>query len=334
MTSTRPNDTIVDLSGLASGADDNPFPGFIAACDGDATKIQEAYDSHRTRRNAAQKDKFLADGTTLAPDLILRGLLKHKEQDSRNCLVIWTRPPGHIIALAHRVQEMITGGLPASWEHWLMPTHNMHMTVAEVAFSQPPAQIAALVQHLRPHAAALAHTSYTHRARLVRPLLSFDTSAFALSFVPASGEPLLAPRMAAMTAASLPAPAPEAQPAAHDDAYTYHHLRRDVFARLLDTGVRPAPRYQVPSAHITLGRFISGGAGGDGDPGTPVAAEDAQRWVRCVEEINEWLRATYWANDDVDSSGEWIVGQERGLDVRYGPVWYGGGKTVVMGEGF
>ncbi|PHH50816.1 hypothetical protein CFIMG_005014RA [Ceratocystis fimbriata CBS 114723] len=332
MASDRPNEVIADLSGLNTGNDVNPFTAFIGACSDNAAQLQAAYDSHRTKRNAAQKEKFLTEGTKLSPDLILRQMLKLNVQDERNCLVVWSRPPMHIIDVAWKVQEMIVKGMPDAWEYWLMPTHNMHMTVAEVAFSQPPEVIQAFVRLLRPHTARLARTSYTHRARLVRPLLSMDTTAFALSFVPACNEPFLASQMDTMTA-EPPTDEEEGENNRREDtntgdAYTYHHLRRDVFSRLIDAGIPPTPRYQVPSAHITLGRFI----GASDQPA--ITQADAEQWIRCVDKINTWLRETYWTSEDVHQSAEWIVGQERGLDIRYGPVWYGGGKSLVVGEGF
>lgn len=204
-----------------------------------------------------------------------------------------------------------------------MPPQNMHMTIVEAAFSQPPAAIRALIAPLRTHLPRIAHFAYTHRARLVRPLLCIDTSAFALSFVPAAGERVLATTGAAMSATDDDNDATEVE---CRDAYTYHHLRRDVFALVADAGVAPAPRYQVPSAHITLGRFVGAE--------TKIAKHDAQRVVQAVNEINDWLAKTYAANDDPLDSAEWIVGQERGLEVRYGPVWYGGGKSLIVGEGF
>ncbi|KKA28594.1 hypothetical protein TD95_003936 [Thielaviopsis punctulata] len=330
MPDSRPNDFIADLSGLPSSTistDSNPFNAFITACNNDLTTIRNAYESHRTKRNAAQAETFLRPGAQLAPDTILRDLLARRAVDERNCLVIWARPPAHILALAQKVQAKMTAILPDSWQHWLMPLHNMHLTVVEAAFSQTPAEIHALVARLRPHLPPIAHYTTTHRARLVRPYVSMDTSAFALSFLPAAGEPELSTQPPPGSATGCAPMSAAAAPVCAGDAYTYHHLRRDVYALVAQAGVQPAARYQVPSAHITLGRFV-------GATGESIGAEEARAFVRAVEEINQWLAATYAANNDPVETAEWIIGQERGLDVRYGPVWYGGGKSLIVGEGF
>jgi hypothetical protein len=66
--------------------------------------------------------------------------------------------------------------------------------------------------------------------------------------------------------------------------------------------------------------------------------------VGVIEGVNEWLVREFWpksvdGDDDGDGGikegGEWVVGEEKGLEVRKGTLWYGGGgETVVLGEGF
>lgn len=136
----------------------------------------------------------------------------------------------------------------------------------------------------------------THRARLVKPLLSFDAAALAVSFVPAAER--------------------------EEDAYTYHHLRRDFYAMSKEAGVGVTSRYIVPSAHITIARFVTSK---DHEEGGAVDLKKMERWMDKVIEINR----------EIDSwDGDWTVGEERGLDCRAGRLWYGGGKTVVKAEGF
>lgn len=206
-----------------------------------------------------------------------------------------------------------------STDIWLMPLHRMHITTLELAFSRTAAEIDALKEALRPAIPAIASFTHGHRARLVKPLISYDLSAFALSFLPAAGEPALSP-----------APTPPDHAAAaqktRGDAYTYHHLRRDVWGLAKDAGVAVSSRYVVPSAHVTLGRYLT-----DADHATP---EQRRRWVDAIEEINAWLEAEVWDNAESEVVGEWVVGHEKGLDVRVGTLWYGGGRTVLMGEGF
>lgn len=195
-----------------------------------------------------------------------------------------------------------------------MPTHKMHLTALEVAFSKTPQEIAALVSTLRPAIPSIVNYPYSHRSRLVKPIISYDLSAFAVSFLPAAGEPSLSP----------PPVGPDSTP--QSDHFTYHHLRRDVFEKVRDGGVGVGSRYQVPSAHITLGRYLN-----HADHDTP---EKRVGWVEAIDRINEWLEKEVWDNSESEYVGEWVVGQERGLDARNGALWYGGGRTIMMGEGF
>lgn len=199
-----------------------------------------------------------------------------------------------------------------------MPTHRMHLTVLEVAFSKTPEEIAELVSTLRPAIPSVTSYTYSHRSRLVKPMISYDLSAFAVSFLPASEEVPLSP-------APVP-PTPDAESITQGDDYTYHHLRRDIFDQVKAARVDVASRYQVPSAHITLGRYLN-----HADHDTP---EKRQKWVDTIDKINEWLEREIWDQKDAEYIGEWIVGQERGLDARNGSLWYGGGRTILLGEGF
>jgi hypothetical protein len=194
----------------------------------------------------------------------------------------------------------------------------MHMTVLEVAFSKTPEEIGALVSTIRHRIPAIASYTHLHRSRIVKPMISYDTSAFAVSFLPAAGEETL----------SSPPTAPDApaHTVTQGDAYTYHHLRRDVFDKVKEAGLQVGSRYQVPSAHITLGRFLD-----EADHDTP---EKRERWVRAVDGINQWLETEIWDNKDAEYIGEWVVGHEKGLDARNGTLWYGGGRTILLGEGF
>ena len=201
-----------------------------------------------------------------------------------------------------------------------MPSHRMHLTTLEVAHSRTAEEIANLVSSMRPVIPALTGLTFTRRSRIVKPMISYDLSAVALSFLPASGEEVLSPP------AVPPSPEDATNGSAADgDEYTYHHLRRDVF-NLASESVAIASRYVVPSAHITLGRYLD-----QKDHETP---ESRARWIRAIDDINKWLEKEVWDVRDGEFIGEWIVGQERGLDARCGKLWYGGGRTIMTGEGF
>lgn len=210
-----------------------------------------------------------------------------------------------------------------------MPPHRMHLTTLEVTHSRTPPEVARLVDQMRPTVPALAGFTLAHRSRLVRPTISYDLAAVAVSFLPACGEPLASPPPALSAHDDAAAAAAEdRRRRRHEagDAYTYHHLRRDVFDLARTTGVHIDSRYVVPSAHITLGRYLT-----QEDHVTP---EQRERWVKTIDETNAWLEREVWNRSDGDFLGEWIVGQEKGIDARCGTLWYGGGRTIMMGEGF
>lgn len=253
--------------------------------------------------------------------------------DPRNCFVSWARPPQKVKNLIDIIQSKLKDAAPGllsdcvdrlilmQADLWLMPLDNLHMTSLEITYSRTEAEIEALVTKFEPHCQAYADYTRTHRARLINPMLSFDAAALALSFVPAAGECLPKDRKAA------------------DDNYTYHHLRRDLYGRLKEAGIDVASRYVVPTAHLTIARFNSPNPFG-GDPLSAEAGVEMKkrkRWIKEIEMINNWLEAEYWPkeqNDHMKPGGEWIVGEEKGLDIRKGRLWYGGGETVYLGKGF
>ncbi|KAE9572928.1 hypothetical protein CGCF415_v013952 [Colletotrichum fructicola] len=322
LVSTDAKNKLEDLSGITIQPGENPYQALIKTCNNDPAEIQALYHAHRTRRNEQQKEKFLAaDFTELIIDPFLLRLenpqMEPGFKDPRNCFVFWARPPDHIVRLAAHLQALLKKVAPSIW---LMPQHRMHLTTLEVTHSKTPEEIARLTDTMRSAIPYITDYTYTHRARLVKPQISHDLSAFAVSFLPAAGEP-------SAGGPSSPAPTAAQTPVVGGDAYSYHHLRRDVFDLAQSTGVQIESRYQVPSAHITLGRFLGGA-----DHATPAAR---RRWVEAIEEINGWLESEFWGSHEEGGwCGEWVVGQERGLDARNGPLWYGGGRTIRLGEGF
>lgn len=192
-----------------------------------------------------------------------------------------------------------------------MPPANLHMTALEITHSRTPSDIASLVARLHPLMQTATDMPFSlaqagKAVRLCKPQLTYDGAAVALSWLPEA------------------------------DGYTYHHLRRDLWDLCSETseghrdrqglGVPIGSRYVVPSAHLTLLRFITA---------EEVVCEGRvkdgvmERFVAAIEGANEWLRTEVWGSQD----GRWEVGKENGLDCRHGALWYGGGETVMLGRG-
>lgn len=273
--------------------------------------IQDRYNAHRTKRNAQQKEKLTApDFQGVLLDTILQRLedpsIEPGFTDERHCLVLWARPPQRLKELIHQVQQKLLAAAP---HLWVMPPDNLHMTALEITHSRTQAEIDELVQKLEQYLPELTNYTRDHRARLHSPLLSYDAQGVALSLLPAAGEALQGGR------------------AAEEDEYSYHHLRRDLFAAMGKTGVEVGSRYVVPSAHLTIGRFIDASDFEDGGKSSP---KKMGEFVEAIEQINQWLEAEFGPSNGL----QWTVGEEKGLDGREGKLWYGGGRTVMLGEGF
>lgn len=205
-----------------------------------------------------------------------------------------------------------------------MPLENLHTTVLEIAHSLTEEQIEGLVNTLESSqnisSADIADHAFTHRTRLVKPMVGFDSAAMALTFVPAAGE------------------ASDAQRSIADETYSYHHLRRDIFDMVRAAGIPIASRYIVPSAHLTIARFVTQ----DGFVEPAAVGEEhlnpskVKELIDKIEEINQKLQDEYWPSENgtIKAGGEWLIGQEKGLAIRRGRLWYGGGNDVQLGKGY
>lgn len=232
-------------------------------------------------------------------------------EDPRHCLVFWARPTTAVKALILQIQTRLKALLP---NLWIMPQESLHMTALEITHSLTAVEIEDLVQQMLPHVDEICNFTLQHRARLVKPVVSFDAQALALSWLPAAGEHSIHQNA--------------------DDRYTYHHLRRDLYGLASRTGVTVASRYVIPSAHLTIARFIET-SDLEGDDGM-LDRKKVEELVQTIEEINGWLDEEFWPKDDaVKEGGQWLVGEEKGLEFRKGALWYGnGGETVKIGKGF
>ncbi|KAI4170891.1 MAG: hypothetical protein LQ343_004655 [Gyalolechia ehrenbergii] len=315
---TENGNAFEDLSGTSSTSTGNPYDALIEAC-GTPSEVQARYALHRETRNATQRQKFLSKGFAgVTIDQVLHKLVNPERypdfSDTRNCLVFWARPPAHVKALIGNLQKQL---LTAAPNLWLMPIDCLHMTTLEITHSLTAPEVGDIFNRMSDKIPEITDYTYNHRARLIKPKLSYDTAAIALSFEPAAGESPSDGRI------------PEA------DDYTYHHLRRDLYNLSKNTGVEVASRYVVPSAHLTIARFVSQtdiSAQGDDrpDPGR------VESMLNHIEKINRELHDEYGPKEGgtIKPGGQWVVGQEKGLDCRKGTLWYGGGETVRLGTGF
>ncbi|KAG2026577.1 hypothetical protein GB937_001358 [Aspergillus fischeri] len=307
-------------------SEDNPFQTLLTETNNDAAQLQSRYENHRVSRNAQQAAKILAPdfaGWNL-DDILMRLDGPTKEEgfvDPRNCLVIWARPPSPIRDLVKFVQSELRRVAPTLW---FMPSENLHTTVLEIAHSLTEEQIEGLVNTLQSSqnitSADIADYAFTHRTRLVKPMVGFDSAAMALTFVPAAGE------------------ASDVQRSIDDETYSYHHLRRDIFDMVRAAGIPIASRYIVPSAHLTIARFVTqdGFVRQDAVGEEHVNPSKVKELIDNIDEINQKLQDEYWPSENgaIKAGGEWLVGQETGLVIRKGRLWYGGGDDVQLGKGY
>ncbi|GLI80289.1 hypothetical protein PoHVEF18_008642 [Penicillium ochrochloron] len=163
----------------------------------------------------------------------------------------------------------------------------------------------------------IVNYTLTHRARLVRPIVSYDASALALSFVPAVED-----RDHGVDGKS-------------NDSYSYQHLRSDLYDIVTEAGCQLEARYTVPSAHVTIARFVRPvGWSKKKIEESSIFHKRARELVTTIEDINQELRSDHWKRFGDPSRGEWVVGQEKGLELMKGRSWYGKGESVIVGKGF
>ncbi|KAH7091263.1 RNA ligase/cyclic nucleotide phosphodiesterase [Paraphoma chrysanthemicola] len=312
------SNTFEDLSGISTSAFSNPYDALIAASEDDPAQIQSKYKLHRSTRNAQQKAKLLDKdfpGVSIDPVLsrLCDATIEPGYVDPRHCLVFWGRPTSSVKDMIKRVQDELRTVAP---NLWTMPRDNLHITVLEVTHSKTAPEIQNIVDPIRAKIPAITDYTQQHRTRLIKPMIGYDASALALSFVPSAGEGLESDRKP-------------------DDGYTYHHLRRDIFALCRDAGVQVDSRYVVPSSHLTIGRFITTKDFADQDGvHDPVKMK---AFVDKIEEINGWLEKEFWPehnNGAIPKGGEFNVGEETGLHCRMGTLWYGDGEEVHKGQGY
>jgi hypothetical protein len=206
--------------------------------------------------------------------------------DHRDAVSLWGRPPSSIRNLLGQIQEHL---IMLSPNLWLMPLHKLHISLLEIAHNTTPAIVDERVKQLRPHFPKLLAYPQNNPTHLFRPQLACDTSSLVVKFLPVTGT---------------------------NTSYTYHHLRRDLFDQVSTLGIIMCPRYVVPSAHITVARFIDNV---DFEMDGKTVEEKMRKWWKLIDNINVWLASL------PDEKGMWTIDN---AECRTGTQWYGGGESV------
>lgn len=293
--------------------DKNPYKALISQCSTPLEMIQ-AYETHRRTRN---KLKFNELSTTkrVSPDYILAGLvLDHQppEFDPRNCVTVWGRPTTPVMDLigtiqlrlikalapftsssSSSLQKQLIDHVPETFDDtentgplWLMPRTCLHLSALEITHSVPVEVVEQQLVKLRPFLDRLLNSNMEgNTTTLTRPLLCFDAAALALTFVPVE-----------------------------NSEWTYTHYRSRLYEFVQNfANVTVDSRYQVPSAHVTIARFIE-----------DVSERAVDALLEEILKINEWLEQEW-------KSLEWTIGDERATECRCGRIWYGGGWSEGQG---
>lgn len=296
--------------------DQNPTP----------EKMTEAYEKHRRTRNASKFDE-LSSSHKVNPDPILTGLVsdnKPEEFDPRNSIVIWCRPPSHVMDLIGTVQTKLVEAInaeispkqpvhvPCDWNDavnkgplWLMPRECLHMTALEINNSEPIEKVLKNMELIKPHVDQLLNPA-GETPILMRPLVCFDASALALTFVPIDHPVDHKKEETDVTAT----------PKEIQTGYT--HYRAQLYETVTKVaGIDVDSRYQVPSAHITIARFVK-----------EIPPEAIDAILNQVKELNAWLDESY----SDPNKFSWKIREERANVCRYGRLWYGGGTSEGTGK--
>ncbi|KAF9249541.1 hypothetical protein DTO013E5_4184 [Penicillium roqueforti] len=286
---------------------ENQFQQLITVSENDPKRLQLAYEVHRSNRNALFRSQICQKGfCEWNEDDILSKVLEAEKGltdyvDPRHNLAFWARPPQHIRDLVYKIQQEI--GTLIGPGLWLVPPHHLHMTTLEIRSALRGPEIDEITSSLKMSGvvAELANYTLTHRARLVKPVISYDTSAIALSFVPAAGEEDISDY------------------SGKHDQFTYHHLRSDLYNIVTESGCPIAARYTVPSAHITIARFIAPGGPKEIKPDSPEEFEKKKfQLIDRIEDLNHELRSNMWRRLGDPSQGQWVIGHEKGLELIKG----------------
>jgi hypothetical protein len=253
--------------------------------------VRQAYETHREGYYAKQVQGFT--DTASNPVTADQALIKHLARQQRqadcsvdddmdtqdiNCSVIWARPSQRVISLIQTLQKRLTALIDPDLH--VIPSQDLHLSIIELSHRHSVAHLRSVVDEIgtsRIQAMLDMLSKLDAKPSLVFPQLNIDKMGMALSFVPSS-----------------------------ERKYTYHHLRADMHAAALESGISIDMCYTAPSAHVTLGRFVGNEFFG--------GEEQREEFVRLVENINGDLRA---------ETEDWVVGEREGLELQLGYLKFG-----------
>lgn len=211
---------------------------------------------------------------------------------------------------------------------WWMPARNLHMTVMEAIHSVTSDAVEEVLANMEGGPAGLGEIAdlvvegvLEGGVRLGKPMVCFDGQAVAVSFLPLpsgvkdvkeDGEKGIIEGSKQLAEGSK-------SDVVVSEGWNggYHGLRARIWEECAKRGINVGSRYVVPSAHVTVMRYVGdGGAKWKGG---------VKGWVEGVERVNGWL-------EGLGEEGEWMVGEERGCVWRKGRLWYGCGETLCVGK--
>ncbi|KAJ4365983.1 hypothetical protein N0V95_000360 [Ascochyta clinopodiicola] len=264
-------------------------------CRGNASRVQEAYKIHRDSWRAKQIDVFnIGDANPVTPDQALIKHLAHRKRlqdgddldedkntDAQeiNCCVIWARPPPAILDTIQTIQKSLARLVGNNL--YTIPREDLHLSVIELSHRHSVEQLCSVAEEIgKPRIQEVLNlvSTFNRKPKLVAPQISFDKMGIALNFLPSK-----------------------------DDTLTYHHLRSDMHALALDSGIGGIDMcYTAPSAHITIGRFI----GND----LFETSESRKGFVQLIKDLNR---------ERLGDDTSWIVGESQGLELQLGYLKFG-----------
>lgn len=228
-----------------------------------------AYAEHRSRRQEDYDVTLSKEETKVSPDGFLCRLLATRSptEDPRCSLDIVAVPSSDITALIQSVQEQFAiDGI------YIYPAANLHLTITEIIHSVPLEQAESFLRDCGGEKIIHEILKNLPRLQLNNPTISCDLDAIAMSFLPAS-------------------------------RFTPSYLKNgiDLKCRAQSIAIQ-SPRYNLPSAHITIARYTK-----------PIRGVD----VLAAKKRADALAAAW--------QGSWHV---EDYESRIGRTWFGGGRVI------